>query len=75
MSQVVSFDDFMHGRFTNGPGETLIVVNAEGRVLATVDTERFEYRGKPYPFRDVIRELGMEEDLAADPAEPGHQER
>ena len=51
MSQVISFDDFIHGRF-KPTGETIIVVSAEGKVLATIEPRHEPLPHTPEAFRD-----------------------
>ena len=52
MSQVVSFDDFMHGRFEK-TGETIIVVNADGKVVTTIEPRHTPLGGAEYPFQNI----------------------
>jgi hypothetical protein len=72
MSKIVSWDDFSRGRFER-TGETIIVVNAEGKIIATIEPRDAPPGGAPYPFHDI--DFGAPVDLPFDPAELIIQER
>lgn len=65
MSKVVTFDDFMHDRFEK-TGETIIVVNAEGKVVTTIEPRQTPLGGSEYPFRNI--DFGAPIDAAIDGA-------
>ena len=59
MSQIVSWDDFRHGRYERN-GEPITIVDKDGKVITTIDPKRIRSRreGKPFPFRDFVFDDG-----------------
>jgi hypothetical protein len=65
MSQVVSWDDFIHDRFEK-TGETIVVINAEGRVVTTIEPRQTPLGGVENPFHNI--DFGAPIDAAIDGA-------